>query len=475
MNIQSTPASDGANARAADHAGNLARFAEEFRLDAVPAHVVARAKLSLLDSLGIGLASVGRDYADALADALAEIGGPGEFPVLGMGLKLSMRDAAHLNGTLIHGLDFDDTHSGAVVHTSASALPTALAAARATGADGARLLAAFIIASEASSRIGLAAGGGFHEKGYHPTGVVGTFGATLAAGYLFGLDVEGLRDAQGIALSMAAGSMEFLQDGAWSKRQHPGWASVCGLSAVAMARNGFVGPRQPYGGRHGLYALYTPDGREIDWSVIDRELGRRWELTGIAFKPYSACHMTHAFADAVLKIADEHSIGADDVASIHALVAEGEVPVVCEPEESKQRPRNAYEAQFSLPYVMAATLTRGGFGLAELEADATGDPAILDLCRRTTYGLDPDSAYPTYYSGAVEVTTKDGRVLRHREQINRGAEANPVAPSEVYAKFRRNAGLRFGPARVEAILEAVDSLEAMGEVSTLEALVSGAE
>ena len=124
---------------------------------------------------------------------------------------------------------------------------------------------------------------------------------------------------------------------------------------------------------------------------------------------------------------------------------------------------------------MAAALTRGRFGLAELEAEAIADPAILDLCARTTYGLDPDSAFPTYYSGAVEVVTKDGRTLRHREQINRGAEANPVAPWEVYEKFRRNAGLRFAADRVAAIIEAVDGLEAMAEVATLEALVSGAE
>ncbi len=473
MNIQTPQTDTESEARGNDHAGAFARFAADFRLDAVPAEVVAKAKLSLLDALGIAFASVGRDYAEAMARALAEVGGTGDCPVLGMDLRLAPRDAAHLNGTLVHGLDYDDTHSGAVVHTSASALPTALAAARASGADGAQLLSAFIIASEVSSRIGLAAGGGFHEQGYHPTGVVGTFGATLAAGYLHGLDEEALRDAQGIALSMAAGSMEFLQDGAWNKRQHPGWASVCGLSAVAMARAGFFGARSPYGGRYGLYALYTPDGRAIEWTVLDRDLGRRWEMTGIAFKPYPACHMTHAFADAVLAIADTHDIGADDVASIHALIAEGEVPVVCEPVANKQRPQNAYEAQFSLPYVMAATLSRGHFGLAELEADATNDPAILDLCSRTTYAVDPDSAYPTYYSGAVEVTTKDGRTLHHREQINRGAEDNPVPAEAVYDKFRANAGLRYDAARVARIIDAVDDLEGLGDVRDLEALVCG--
>jgi Uncharacterized protein involved in propionate catabolism len=171
----------------------LAGFVEDFDLDRVPAEVIASAKLNILDALGIGFASIGFDFATRLASALHEIGGEGAYPIIGMDLRLTQRDSAHLNGTLIHGLDYDDTHSGAVVHTSASAVPTMLAVGQAMGVDGRRALGAFLVASEAASRIGAAANGGFHQRGFHPTGVVGAFGSALGAAYLYGLEGEQLQ------------------------------------------------------------------------------------------------------------------------------------------------------------------------------------------------------------------------------------------------------------------------------------------
>ena len=245
-----------------DIPGALADFVTHFELDNVPSEVIHRAKMCLIDSFGIGLASVNFDFAKTTAAGIHDIAGDGEYPVIGMNLTLPQRDAAHLNGTLIHGLDFDDTHGEAVVHTSASAAPTMLIAGLANKANGKKALSAFIIASECAGRIGAGARGGFHEKGFHPTGVVGAFGSTLGAGYLAGLNNQQLRDAQGIVLSQAGGSMQFLNDGAWTKRNHPGWASFCAQTAVSMAKHGFFGPKDPYSGRFGLYPTHTKDGRK---------------------------------------------------------------------------------------------------------------------------------------------------------------------------------------------------------------------
>src|SRR5690606_22658369 len=158
------------------------RFADALTPEQVPAAVLQRAKLHILDALGIGLASTTFDFAQHAANGVAALAGPGDLPVIGMALRLPLRDSVHLNGTLIHGLDFDDTHSGAVTHITASVWPTVLALALKEGADGRRALTAYLAGVETAARIGIAARGAFHAKGFHPTGLVGAFGCALAAG-----------------------------------------------------------------------------------------------------------------------------------------------------------------------------------------------------------------------------------------------------------------------------------------------------
>ena len=445
----------------------LAEFVEQFDFNQVPVEVLTRAKLNILDALGIGFASVGFDFAGRLASALEEIGGRGDYPIIGMDLRLTQRDSAHLNGTLIHGLDYDDTHSGAVVHTSASAVPTMLAAGLATGADGRRALGAFLIASEAASRIGAAANGGFHQRGFHPTGVVGAFGSAIGASYLYGLKGDQLLDAQGIVLSQASASLEFLEDGAWTKRNHPAWASSCGQTAAMMAKHGYFGPRKPYEGRYGLFNLYMQDPMMADPSVITNGLGREWAMMGIAFKPYPACHFNHAFADATLALKKKHNLTPADIKSMTARIHKDQSNVVCEPEANKMKPQNAYDAQFSVHYIMSSSMTRGQFTLDELEDEALQDPTILDLCSKSGYEIDPDSAYPTYYSGEVVIETNDGRRLAHREAINRGSADNPLSSSDIEDKFFANAVRVVDRLQAQRVLDAVMCLEAHENLNNL--------
>ncbi|MFT4562120.1 MAG: 2-methylcitrate dehydratase PrpD [Gammaproteobacteria bacterium] len=442
-----------------DAAACFADFVHTFDIAGVPENVVARAKLSILDAFGIGLASKNYGFAKCATAAISELGGPGDFPIIGSNLRLPQRDAAHLNGLLIHGLDFDDTHSEAVVHTSASTVPTMFIAGLAQGASGAHALAAFIIGSECASRIGAAARGGFHHKGFHPTGVVGAFGSTLCAGYLYGLNPTQLCDAQGIVLSKAAGSMQFLDDGAWTKRSHPGWASVCAQTAVVMAKHAFFGPRDPYFGRYGLFPSHTQADTAINTHKLSADLGKRWEMLNIAFKPYPACHMTHAFADSALALKEKHNLKIEDIERIVAYVHENEIPVICEPAANKIRPQNSYDAQFSVNYLIAATFVRDRFGLAELADDALNDKEILSLCAKTSYRPDPDSAYPDYYSGAIDILTCDGRQLHHREQMNRGSAENPMSDQDIIDKFLGNASLTIDQAQAEKLMAIVLNIE----------------
>lgn len=435
-------------------AGQVGAFAARAELSDVPAEVVERARHLILDSVGLAFASTAYGFPAVALEALSAFGG-GTHPVLGMPDRLSPRDAAVLNGVLIHGMDFDDTHIPAVTHVSAAALPAAISAAVSRGATTEDLLLAYILGVEVSARVGIGGAGGFHDVGFHPTAVAGAFGASVAAGKIAGLDADGLAAAQGVVGSMSSGLLEFLADGAWTKRLHPGWAAMSGLTAASFAKAGWSGPPAVYEGRFGLYNTHLA-GRETHPEAVGDRLGETWELVRTAVKPYPICHFIHAFADAVLTLRPE--IGATAITEIRCAIHPVPGKVVCEPAEAKWAPRDEYDAKFSLPFVVSAALTRGRFTLAELEDDALGDAAILDLAQKVRVSEDPDSAFPAAYSGAVEIELADGRVLRHREQVNRGHDERPLTNAEVVAKFRETIGRVAPDATADRVLNAVLSL-----------------
>ncbi|HUG78623.1 MAG TPA: MmgE/PrpD family protein [Burkholderiales bacterium] len=432
----------------------LGQFAAGLRWEDVPGTVRSRARYLILDAVGCALAAKRFDFATRSLEGIAELAGPGERAVIGHGLRLPLRDAVLANAILAHGLDYDDTHSEGVVHLTVSAFPTALGVAAQCDAPLRDLLAAYIVAVEAGARIAAVARGGFHKAGFHPTGLVGAFACALAAGRLYALDAAQLAHAQGIALSTASGSLEFLEDGAWTKRFHPGWAGVGGIVAAAMARHGFVGPQAAYEGRFGLYASHLGPRAECDYSRAAAGLGEVWETMNVALKPFPACHLAHAFADAAIAL---RGAGLDpaDVDGVTALVPEEIVPIVCEPAAAKRRPANHYDAQFSLPYIVAASLVRGKFGLAELDEAALADPQVLALAAKVRYEIDPGSGFPRHYSGEVVVRTADGRERRHREQVNRGSADRPLADAEIEDKFMQNAACAVTRQRAYEIQEAV--------------------
>jgi 2-methylcitrate dehydratase PrpD len=439
----------------------LAAFAHDLTPAAVPAEVRERAKHLMLDATGIALASGRYEFAHKAATAISGLGGAGAVPVIGLPLRLPPRDAALLNGILVHGLDFDDTHTGGVIHATASMWPCVLASAHMRGASGAGLLTAYVAGVEAATRLAAVGSGPFHQIGFHPTGLIGVFGCTLAAGTLMGLPPKALVMAQGIALSMASGSLEFLEDGAWTKRMHPGWAAQSGITAAALAQQGFVGPSRAYEGRFGLFKAYLQGGIEADrWSRATAGLGEVWETMAVAVKPLPACHFTHACSDAAIALIRKHKFAVADIERIKALVPAEVVKTVCEPVANKRRPANAYDAQFSIPYLVAASLVRGRFGLAELEPEVLADESILHLCNLVDYEVDPSSTFPRHYTGEVQIALKDGRTLVHREAMNRGCADRPLSNAEIVEKFTGNARLSLSARQADAVCEAVLGLDA---------------
>ena len=437
----------------------LARFALGLSYDQIPAAVVTRAKHLILDSVGIALASTQYPFAAVSLAAMEELGS-GASPVIGIGRKLALRDAVFMNGILVHGLDFDDTHSRGVIHGTSSSFPCALALTDRDDNDGKALLMAYVAAMEVATRLGAVAKGGFHQVGFHPTGLVGAFGCTLAAARILGLDVDQATMAQGITLSMASGSLEFLEDGSWTKRMHPGWAGVVGITAATLAKHGFVGPRGAYDGRFGLYASHLGKYFEqADFDLATESLGRSWQINEVAVKPIPACHFTHAAADAAAVLRKEHCLAAKDIRRVRVRVPQEVVKTVCEPVANKRNPANSYDAQFSIPYIVATGLTKGRFTLAELEDDALNDKAVLDLASRVDYEIDEGSTFPRHYTGEVVVETADGRTLRHREGVNRGCADRPLSNDEVVSKFFDNADRAIPRRTAERIRDGVLSCD----------------
>ena len=454
----------------------LARFAASVNYNDIPEAVRERAKYLILDAVGIALASTQQRYAQVSLAGIRHLTGEGDHALIGLVDRLPLRDAVLMNGVLVHGLDFDDTHLAGVIHATASAFPCALAMAEKAETDGRSLLAAYVLGVEVSTRLGSVAKGAFHQVGFHPTGLIGAFGCALLAGRLFGATEAQLVLAQGIALSTASGSLEFIEDGAWTKRMHPGWAGVAGITAAALALEGFVAPRRAYEGRFGLFPSHLGSYEaDCDYSLATAGLGEQWEIERVAVKPFPACHFAHACAEAAIALANEEGVTPEQVERIEALVPPGTVKAICEPVAGKKRPSSEYDAQFSVQYITAAALTRGRFGLNELARDAWTDPDILALADKVEYGVDASFPFPEYYSGQVTVTTKDGRRLTRRVEKNRGAGDIPLTASEIEAKYMDNAAIAVTATQAESIRDLILTLDQCSDVRMITSGLAGIE
>jgi 2-methylcitrate dehydratase PrpD len=337
------------------------------------------------------------------------------------------------------------------------------------------MLAAYVLGVEVAARLGAVAKGAFHQVGFHPTGLIGAFACTLAAGRLMGLNEKQLVMAQGLTLSAGSGSLEFLEDGAWNKRFHPGWAAVSGITAAALARQGFVGAKRAYEGRFGLYASHLQGHFDpANLALATAGLGEIWELQQVAVKPYPACHFVHACVDAAVTLTREHKLDAKEVEQVRALVPAEVVKTVCEPAANKRRPANSYDAQFSIPYAVAAGLRRGQFTLDELEDAALGDPEILALADRVQYEVDPATTFPSHYTGELIVSLRGGRTLRHREAVNRGNGERPLSETDIIEKFRSNAARAVSRDKTRAVESLLLSLDQATDVGALADGLAGA-
>ena len=446
----------------------LGEWAARLRAEDIPPAVRDNAALRVLDTIGCALAGAREEHAPSVLALASRWGGPGLSTVWGTTLTAAPPQAALANGALAHGLDFDDTHADSVCHASAVLVPAVLALAESERLGGRDALTALVAGYEAMIRIGMAAPGRFHERGWHATAVCGAFGAALAAGKSLGLDASRLTAAVGIAGSMASGVMEFLEDGSWVKRLHPGWAAQSGIQAAALAQEGFTGPATALEGRLGFYRAALGDAPDIAKQL--KNLGDEWETVRSSFKLYPCCHLNHAYLDAVASLKRAEGLRPEQVEEVECLVPAGEVPIVCEPAAAKLRPRSPYDAKFSLAFCVAAALVGDRVGIGTFTEEGIREPGALALAARVRYTVDPSSPYPRTFPGWVKVRLRDGRMLEAREESQRGGPEMPIAPDEVIAKFRDNAARLMPRARVEALESAVLGMERARNLGPLLAL-----
>jgi 2-methylcitrate dehydratase PrpD len=399
----------------------------------LPGPVLTTARHLLLDVTGLCVAARNGDYTRCVVASL-DAGGP--CTAIGQTGGFTPEAAAVVNGTAAHGEDFDDTFEGGPVHSGAVIVPAVLAAAERHGASGADLIAGLAIGCEVLCRASTVAPRAIHQAGFHPTGVLGAIGAAAAAGVTLRLEPARLVSALGIAGSMASGIIEYLAEGTWTKRLHPGWAAQSGYRAAMLARAGFAGPRTVLEGRHGLYNGFarTSDG---DWGALLDGFGSRWVASTIAFKPYACGTMMQPYIDCARKLRSR-GIAPEAISKIVCETAEGFVHRLWEPLADKQAPANGYAAKFSVPYGIAIGLIHGDAGLAAFDDGLVCDARIVALARKVGYVIDPDHPYPRQYTGHLRATLAGGTVIEERQPHLRGGAAEPLSSAEIEAKFRAN-------------------------------------
>jgi 2-methylcitrate dehydratase PrpD len=448
----------------------IARFLCGLKLEEVPQGVVDKAKLVFLDTLGIALASSTMDFGRMVVNVAQQLGGAPSSRLIGSPLKVAAANAVLANGTLAHGLDYDDTLEEAIVHTGCCAGMTALAVGEELRASGKAVLEGAIAGTEVMCKIGLVAPGKFHARGFHPTALCSTFGAAAAAGKLHGLDAAQWSDAFGLCGSQSSGIIEYLADGTWTKRLHPGWSAHGGVIATMLAREGFRGPVTVFEGQHGFYRSFG-GANEYPFEKLS-ELGRTWEIPKLTFKSYPCGSISHPYMDCALILRQKYRVTPERVAEIVCRTAEGPVHRLWEPLADKQRPTSSYGAKFSLPYSIAVMLIRGRAGLEEFTDEAIHDPVVLELAKKVRYELDPTIDYPRHFSGHVKIRLADGTVLEENQPHPRGGLESPLPPEEIEAKFRANARLALSEGQLDLIVKSVKTLEQLASITTLSNLLS---
>jgi len=438
---------------------HLASFCHNLRYENLPPEVVDRTKYFFLDYLGVAVRGSLSDSSEPVYRLSADLGGGGKATVLGRAEKVTFPYAALANGTSAHSIELDDTHQGGSIHLGVSVFSAALAVAERIGASGKDFITASVAGFDVAARLAMALRPKEHyTRGFHPTATCGTFGSAVVAAKLLGVGESQLASALGIAGSQAAGSMEFLTDGAWTKRLHPGWAAFSGIHAALLAREGFIGPTTIIEGKDGFLKAYSS---HADPRKITDGLGSDFQILQTAVKPHSCCRYTQAPIDATLQLVNAHNLQPQDIQHITIGMLETGIPVICEPAERKRQPLGIVDAQFSLPFGIAVALIKRRAGLEEFSRPMLNDALVQELMAKVGYVHDPEleKNYPREWPAWVRASLKNGREVFAHVRFPKGDPENPLSWEELIEKYRGLTAAVWSPGKVSQVQAAVQAIE----------------
>lgn len=449
----------------------IGEFVSSLTYNTIPEEVINKTKVLFLDTIGVSIASSSRDFFYPLLQTVREMGTKGESSILTLQEKYPMANAALVNGALIHGIDYDDTHTDALVHPSSCIIPAAMSVAEARNMNGKDFLASVIPGYETMIRIGLAASGKFHDIGYHATPICGTFGSSVTAGKLLGLDVDKIEYALGICGSQATGIQEFLKDGTWVKRIHPGWAAHSGIISALLAKNGFTGPYKVFEGTFGIFNCFFSNRAEYEPDKLTITLGEKWETLNISLKPYPCCHFIHSFLDCGIFLKDKYDIQIGEIEKITCYISKRGSSIVCEPRESKEKPTTTYGAQFSLPFSLSMILINNRITLQDYNEEILSNCDILQLAKKVECKIDNnEDSSQKYFPGHVVIKTKSRGSFEHKIIKQKGCPENPMTEEEIKNKFMNNVINRIKEENISKIIEIVQNIEELKDISSLTGL-----
>lgn len=439
-----------------DPARALARHAATTQYDALPGSAVAATRRDLADTFGCALGGSGAPGIAELLRLLRHWGGREEAGLLLQAGALPAHHAGMVHAAMAHALDYDDTlDEGGSIHPGACVLGALLATADLLGGiPGRQAVLAATLGLDVACRIALAA---TLDRGWHRTSAIGIFGATAVAGRLIGLDAELMHHAFGIAYSQAAGNRQCILDGALTKRFQAGQAAAGGIFSALLAREGFTGAENIFAGRFGFYELYQPGG--YDLAPLTAGLGQEFRGEMLSFKPYPCGRPQHALLDAALALP---RTAPEAIAEIVVQTTAQQIAAEFDPPH-KRRPRQIVEAQFALPFLIAACVVHGRLGIDEVAG--FGNEAVLALARRVRATAGPPRLILRRADG--------GEAAREVRTPARGAPANPMTDAERAAKFAdcaAHASRPIAPAIARRAMDMLDSLDTLADLRDLRRL-----
>lgn len=448
-------------------ARDLAERISAFEYSDLSEEAIYWGKIALLDTMGVTLAGAKED-APRLVNVVVGAAGGGPSLLFGSDRRVSALDAALVNGTAAHALDFDNTASNIGGHVSAVMVPALIAAADAHASTGKALLLAHAAGFE-TARIGLAVNPRHSEKGWHPTSTLGVFAVTAACARLLGLDVDQIETALALSTSLAAGTKANF--GTMTKPLHAGQCARGGLMSVLLAREGFTANRDAFEHKQGFFKLFGEPGRD-DVSRVLEGWGEPLDIVapGASYKLYPCCYSTHSAIQGALELVREH--GVFEAASIERVDTRTSERALMHTDRA--RPKSALEAKFSVQYCVARALTQGKVVLEHFDGEAYSEPAIQSLLARVHSApyAGPFFSEEDRFDAVVKVALKDGRILETKVDTPLGRTVqNPISADALNAKFADCAARVLGPAAAEAVCAQVWNIESLTSARDLTGLL----